>query len=138
MIDFWQNFWKNENFGKLQFWGLGLRIGKCKIRRIKDLKIEKFRKIENFERKLKMSHDQNVLFGVSGNLAKLVFSKILPEDLNIRNQNALRFCNPIFLQNLSKISKIPQNLIQITTIFKKTSSTQPNDVPFAGGVAVGG
>ena len=49
-----------------------------KIRRVKDLKIAKIQKIENFEGKLKMSLRQNALFGVSGNLEKLVFSKILP------------------------------------------------------------
>ena len=49
-----------------------------KIRRVKDLKIAKIQKNENFGGKLKMPYGQNMLFGVSGNLAKLVFPKILP------------------------------------------------------------
>ena len=41
------------------------------------MKIAKIQKNENLERKLKMSHGQNALFGVSGNLATLVFFKNL-------------------------------------------------------------
>ena len=98
--------------------------------RVKDLKNEKsvgFRiwksqksqKNENFERKSKMSHGQNVVFGISGNLAKLVFSKISPAGLDIWNQLAFYFCSPIFLQNLPKSIKIHKNLPQITKISKK-------------------
>ena len=69
--------------------------------------MQKIQKIENFERKSKMSHGQNVVFGISGNLAaKLVFSKIMPADANIRNRDALKFCNPNFVQNLQKSVKI--------------------------------
>ena len=66
-----------------------------KIRRVKDLKIAKIQKIENFEGKLKMYLRQNALFGISGNLAKLVFPKISPADANIRNGDVFHFCNPI-------------------------------------------
>ena len=44
-MGFGQIFRKNENFGKLQFWGLGLRIQKWKFRRVKDLKKQKIPKI---------------------------------------------------------------------------------------------
>ena len=44
------------------------------------MKIAKIAKNENFEEKLKMPLGQNVGFGISGNLAKLVFSKILSWD----------------------------------------------------------
>ena len=83
------------------------------------MKIAKIQKYQNFERKLKMSHGQNVVFGISGNLEKLVFPKNLPAVLNIRNQDALNFCNPNFLQNFAKFLKFPQNLFKTATIFLK-------------------
>ena len=59
---------------------------------------------------------QNVLFGVSGNLAKLVFPKILPADAKIRNELVFCFANPISFQILqifkeNRIGKIKNELI---------------------------
>lgn len=65
-----------------------------------------------------MSHGQNVLFqsfGISGNLAKLVFAKISPAVLRIRNQDALNFCNPNFLQNFAKIPQICSEIAKNST-----------------------
>ena len=70
-----------------------------------------------------MSLRQNMLFGISGNLEKLVFPKILPADANIRNGDVFYFRNPIFLQNFAKFLKIPQILLQIAKTFKKTNSS---------------
>ena len=76
---FFGKFLEKWKFDKIAILGFRVQnLKNAKIRRVKDLKKQKFAKIETFEGKLKMSLRQNALFGISGNLAKLVFPKILP------------------------------------------------------------
>ena len=56
-----------------------------------------------------MSLGQNVVFGISGNFAKLVFPKISPAVLDIRDELVFYFRTPNFLQNFAKIHKKSSN-----------------------------
>ena len=71
-----------------------------------------------------MSHGQNAVFGISGNLAKLVFAKILPADASIRNQLVFYFSKSVLQFVLPNIRNFPQNLLQITKLFIKNSSNR--------------
>ena len=91
------------------------------------MKIAKTPKNENLKQKLKMSLGQNMLFGVSGNLAKLVFFKNLAGSFGHPELGRCKFLQPPFASKYCQNSiKFPKICSKSPKFFKK-KFFQPED-----------